>query len=79
MFTATIHNGPVAPAAPAAATRGLGERFIDMLVRMGERSSGARAARTYAYLNSLSDEELARRGLTREGLLDHCFRHLAVY
>jgi hypothetical protein len=56
-----------------ADTRGLGERFIQWLGRVGERSGMARRAETFARLNALSDDELAARGLYREELLVHCF------
>ena len=56
-----------------ADTRGLGERFIQWLGRVGERSGMARRAETFARLNALSDEELAAIGLRREELLGRCF------
>ncbi len=33
-----------------------------------------RCAREYERLSQLSDEELARRGLQRDGLIQHAFR-----
>lgn len=54
----------------------LGARIMDWLVRVGEMSSGARAAKHYAALNALSDLELAKRGLRRDDLLDHCFGYV---
>lgn len=71
MATATLNVS--SSAAPRANTTGLVGQLVDWLVRMGEMSPGARAARAYAALNALSDAELAKRGLNRADLLDHCF------
>jgi hypothetical protein len=51
----------------------LSRRILNGLVAMGEFSSGARCAREFAFLNGLSDEQLAARGLKRSDLTAHCF------
>ena len=60
-------------AAASERTRGIGNRILDWLGRVGERSGMARRAEAYAKLNSLSDEQLAAMGLRREELLGRCF------
>ena len=54
-------------------TRGIGNRILDWLGRVGERSGMGRRAEAYARLNSLSDDQLAAIGLRREELLGRCF------
>lgn len=71
MATATLRTST--PATKTIHADTLGTRFMDWLVRVGEQSSGARAARAYAALNALSDAELAARGLNRGDLFDRCF------
>ena len=52
------------------ATVGIAMRY---LARM---SAGAQAARYAGELAELTDEQLAARGLTRDGIVAHAFRHL---
>ena len=53
--------------------RDAGEQFLKVMVVIGENSQGARKARAFQALSGLSDEELAERGLTRDGLVNHVF------
>jgi hypothetical protein len=53
--------------------RGIGERILEWLGRIGERSSMARRAELFARLNALSDDELAAMGLDRHELMVRCF------
>lgn len=77
-MASTITMGTL-PTHTAEERAGIGTRFLDWLVRVGERSPGAHAARAYARLNALSDDQLAALGLKREDLLAHCFRHVVRY
>ena len=52
---------------------------LELLVRIGERSAGARAAEAFRQLYAMTDEELAERGLTRDQLTYYCFGHLGLY
>lgn len=38
-------------------------------------SRGMQASREYEQLSNLSDAQLAARGLTRDRLINHCFRN----
>lgn len=53
--------------------RGAGDRVFTSLIALGEGSSVAAKARAFKALSDLSDEELAERGLTRDGLPVHVF------
>lgn len=53
------------------------DRFGTFLVRLGEASEGAAAAREAARLSALGDDELARLGIERKNIVEHTFRHLA--
>lgn len=53
--------------------RNAGKRFFDVMAVIGENSQGARKARAFQALSALSDEDLAKRGLTRDGLAGHVF------
>ena len=48
----------------------LAQRFLDMLVRIGEANPRMRAMQKLA---ALSDEELAQRGLRRQDIINHLF------
>lgn len=48
----------------------------DLLVRLGEYSEGARAARHAAALSQLSDDKLRAMGINREDIVEHAFAHL---
>lgn len=47
-----------------------------LMTRITNLSAAARAARYAGQLAQLSDDELADRGLTRDGIVAHAFRHL---
>jgi hypothetical protein len=64
-LTAIRSSGPFA---------GLRARLASLLEVLAEASQGMRCAREYERLSQLSDEELARRGLKRDGLVQHAFR-----
>lgn len=49
------------------------DAILAWMIRTSEQSSKARAARAFAALNALSDEELAARGLTRGDLVFRVF------
>ena len=53
---------------------GLRARIWASIEVFAEASQGMRCAREYERLSQLSDEELARRGLQRDGLIQHAFR-----
>ena len=54
----------------------LAARLLNWAVRHGEK----RARRDQiAHLDALSDAELARRGLTRDGIVAHVFRDRLFY
>lgn len=74
MTTATF--GTRTSSGQSSNEHGFAARFGAWLTQLGARSSGARAADAYIALNASSDAELARRGLTREQLVDHCYGHL---
>ncbi len=48
------------------------------MVRIGNMSAGAQAARHAGYLASLTDEQLAQRGLTRDQIVAFAFRNLTT-
>lgn len=56
---------------PAKSGRGLLARIFDGLVNIAENNHRVRRVKQ---LNALSDEELARRGLTRDQIARHVFR-----
>ena len=65
----------------AEATRATGVAAIfdligNALVRLGEMSEGARAARHAAALTQLSDTQLRTMGIKREDIVEHAFAHL---
>lgn len=74
MATATLVTR--IPNRPQKQNTDLVKRIGAWLARLGESATEARAARKFATLNRLSDEELALRGLTRTDLMDHCFSAL---
>ena len=53
---------------------GFGDRLLGLLVRIGEASGPAERARYADRLFAMSDAELAKRGLTRDGIIRHAFR-----
>jgi hypothetical protein len=53
-----------------------GARIGVWFARIARMSEVARAARHAGELARLSDEQLAARGLTRDGIVAHAFRHL---
>lgn len=53
--------------------RGAGDRLLYVFIKLGENSHAAHKAREFQALSSLSDEQLAERGLTRDGLAIHVF------
>lgn len=75
MNTATINSH--ATSELAANSKGIFARLADAalswMISAGEASTTAAAARKFARLNALTDAELAEQGLTRNGLVHHCF------
>ena len=65
------HQTEINPA--NARPRAIGQRVLEWLGHVGERSGMARRAETFARLNALGDDELAARGLHREELMLRCF------
>ena len=53
--------------------RNAGDHFLTAMIQMGEATTAARKAREFRALNELSDAELEKRGLTRDGLAVHVF------
>ncbi len=49
------------------------QRVLTKAVAIGQFSQGARSAKLFSRLNTLSDAELADRGLNRDDLLAYCF------
>lgn len=58
--------------------RSVGQRIVAFLAAAGavmaDSTHGARCAREAERLFGLSDAELAKRGLTRDGIVAHAFR-----
>jgi hypothetical protein len=54
---------------------GLGARLKSVLAAIAGASQLAKCAREAEVLARLSDAELARRGLTRDRIIEHAFRH----
>jgi hypothetical protein len=54
---------------------GLGARLKAVLAAIADASQAARCVREAEHLLQLSDSELARRGLTRDRVVSHAFRH----
>ncbi len=51
----------------------LGQKLLNWMVQSGENSAVAKAARAYVKLSRLSDDALAKQGLSREELKHYCF------
>ncbi|MEL7469438.1 MAG: hypothetical protein AAFN27_13350 [Pseudomonadota bacterium] len=51
----------------------IGSWILEGLVLLGESSVAAKKAKEFQALNALSDEALAKRGLTRDGLASFVF------
>ena len=58
---------------------GLGSRLKAVLAAIADASQVARCAREVEHLSRLSDAELARRGLTRDRIVQHAFRHYLAH
>jgi hypothetical protein len=69
MTTSTARSGPI-----RSVLAGLGAGLERWMEAAASYSMAARCARHAEHLLSLSDEELARRGLTRDQILHHAFR-----
>ena len=54
---------------------GLGARLMAVLAAIADASQAAKSVREVEHLSRLSDAELARRGLTRDRIVYHAFRH----
>jgi hypothetical protein len=67
MTTSTFRTGP----GPLA---GIGARFMSGVKAISNASRGARCLREAERLSRLSDDELARRGLKRDQIVQHAFR-----
>ncbi len=76
MATTAFETNTAKPAADAPLVSRIGTAFVNWLVRVGEMSAAARAARYAGKLAELSDEQLATRGLNRDQIVEHAFRHL---
>jgi hypothetical protein len=70
-FTPT--DAAVGATAPLFPDR-LGARFLAVVKAMANASHGMKCASEAERLFSLSDTELARRGITREGIIRFAFR-----
>lgn len=53
---------------------GLWARLVTIAEVLAEASHGMRCAREAERLSQLSDAELAKRGITRDGIIQHAFR-----
>jgi hypothetical protein len=60
---------------PLSLFSGIGASVLDAFVALGRRSPAARCAEEAERLFALSDAELARKGLTRDRVIHHAFRH----
>ena len=79
-MSATAHPGTAQHATASNLTgriggflRGAGDRLAYVFVKLGQNSHAAHKAREFQALSALSDEELGKRGLTRDGLAIHVF------
>jgi hypothetical protein len=63
-----------ASTAPRSLLAGLAARLADGLAALAAVAPAARCAQEAERLYALSDEELARRGLTRDRVAHHAFR-----
>ena len=70
---ALVERMPKPAAAEQFSARALGDRILDWMARVGEKSPAAQAAKRYAALNTLTDAQLAERGLSRDQLAQICF------
>lgn len=61
-------------ALPRSFLGALADRLVDACVALAHRSPAARCAQEAEHLLALSDEELARQGLTRDRVIRHAFR-----
>jgi hypothetical protein len=60
--------------APRSFLAVIGDKLAGAYMAIAETSSAARCAQEAERLFALSDEELARRGLTRDRVIQHAFR-----
>jgi hypothetical protein len=60
---------------PRPLLAGLGARLKAVFAAIAGASQVAKCAREVEALARLSDAELARRGLTRDRIVEHAFRH----
>ena len=58
---------------------GLGARLKAVLAAIADASQAAKCVREAEALARLSDAELARRGLTRDRVVEHAFRHYLAH
>ena len=56
----------------------LTDAAANWMVRIADMSAGAQAARHAGYLASLTDAQLAERGLTRDQIVSYAFRNLTT-
>jgi len=70
-MTMNLTLAPAAPHRPLLA--GLGHTLRNAVLAFGNASNGARCMREVERLSALSDGELARRGLSRDGIVRHAF------
>ena len=75
MATTAIDTYLAAPGSRSLLLR-VTKKTGSVLRRIGELSEGARAARHAGRLTELSDEQLAARGIARDQIVAHAFRHL---
>ena len=68
------HSAPVAW--PLNALAGLGRAFQSFFLALSVASTSDARLREMERLQALSDEELAKRGLTRDRIVNHVFRDL---
>jgi hypothetical protein len=73
----TTQTNPQNPTLPLLA--GLGARLKAVLAAIADASQAAKCAREAEHLLQLSDSELARRGLTRDRVVHHAFRHYLAH
>lgn len=78
-MTVTTMQALERPRAIGAFFQKILSRFGRYCERLVELSSAARASREAALLWELSDDELAKRGLTRDRIVEYAFRNHTFY
>ncbi|MEM7056746.1 MAG: hypothetical protein AAF557_04100 [Pseudomonadota bacterium] len=68
----------LAPTAETSIFGALSNWIGNLMVWLGDMSSGAKAAKHAAELSKLTDDQLAARGLKREDIVEHAFGHLRM-